>query len=84
MLRAYVCWYQTTAFLLLILWFHEGRVVSFFLVYSVSSINPPKDILFYVVHKVQDLKLRLAGSDNSPRVSVTGLFNVEEFSISFA
>lgn len=46
--------------------------------------NPPKDKLFYVVHKVQDLKLRLAGSDNSPRVSVTGLFNVEEFSISFA
>lgn len=69
MLRAYVCWFQTTAFLLLILWFHEGRVVSFFLVYnnSVSSMNPPKDKLFYVVHKVQDLKLRLAGSDNSPK-----------------
>lgn len=69
MLRAYVCWFQTTVFLLLILWFHEGRVVSFFLVYynSVSSMNPLKDKLFYVVHKVQDLKLRLAGSDNSPK-----------------
>lgn len=43
--------------------------VSFFLVYynSVSSMNPLKDKLFYVVHKVQDLKLRLAGSDNSPK-----------------
>lgn len=49
-----------------------------------SSMNPPKDKLFHVVHKVQNLKLWLVGSDNSLRVGVTGLFNVEEFSISFA